>query len=233
MKPILSALATAVLIAGSMFLGGGAAQATTCPVGYHFNDIGNGTGFCASNPSGGGTGGPMVFDGGGTGSGSYGEPMAPPVKQAPSAPVYQAPPAYNPPPAYRAPAGNAPVRGTAPQIQAPPVQNHAPAPVRAPQAPAAGYAPAYTAPGGTAVQHTQGVGANPATGSVAEAGATPADVPATAAPAIVLPANEAQAVDALRSATATAPEKDAALAIVKTKINAVLDEAIGKALSNR
>jgi hypothetical protein len=222
MKPILSALATAVLIAGSMFLGGGAAQATTCPAGYHFNDIGNGVGFCASNPSGGGTGGPIVFDGGG-GGGSYGEPMAPPVKQAPSAPVYQAPPAYNPPPAYQGQTGNTPVRGTTPQIQAPPVQNHAPA---------VGYAPAYTAPGGAAVQPTQGVGANPATGSVAEAGATPADVPADA-PTIVLPANEAQAVDALRSATATAAEKDAALAIVKAKVESVLDEAIGKALSNR
>ena len=228
MKPILSALATAVLIAGSMLLGGGAAQATTCPAGYHFNDVGNGTGFCASNPTGGVGGGTGVSNGGG-GGGSYGAPMAPPVKQAPSAPVYQAPPAYNPPPAYRAPAGNAPVRGTAPQIQAPPVQNHAPAPVRAPQAPAAGYTPAYTAPGETAVQHTQGVGANPVTGSVAEAGAVPADAPATAAPAIVLPANEAQAVDALRSAAATAEQKSAALAVVTGRIGAVLD----KTLANR
>jgi hypothetical protein len=226
MKPILSALATAVLIGTSLLLGGGAAQATTCPAGYHFNDIGNGAGWCAPNPSGGVGGGSGTVNGGG-GGGSYGAPMAPPVKQAPPAPVYQAPPAYNPPPAYQAPAGNAPVRGAAPQIQAPPVQNHAPAPVRAPQAPAAGFTPAYTAPGGTAVQNTQGVGANPATGSAAEAGAAPADVPADA-PAIVLPVTEAQAVDALRSATATAPEKDAALAIVKAKVESVLDLALSR-----
>jgi hypothetical protein len=223
MKRTLTVLGTTALVGISLTFGAGPASASTCPAGQGWNAMGGGAGFCAPVFSGGGTGGGI----GGNGSVDLGGGNT----TVPQAPVFNAPAPYKAPVYAPVPAGNAPVRGTAPHIQAPPVQNHAPGaptPVRAPQAPAAGYAPAYTAPGGTAVQPTQGVGANPATGAVAEAGAAPADVPADA-PAVVLPVTEAQAVDALRSAAATAEQKFAALAVVTDRIGAALD----KALANR
>jgi len=217
MKRTLSVLGTTALVGISLTFGAGPASAGTCPAGQGWNAMGGGAGFCAP-----------VFSGGGTGSGSGSSTVVGnggnSTGAAPAAPAPQAP-VFNAPAPYKAPV-YAPVPAQ-PRIQAPPVQNHAPAPVRAPQAPAAGYTPAYTAPG-TAVQNTQGVGANPAAGAVAEAGAAPADVPADA-PAVVLPVTEARAVDALRSAAATAEQKSAALAVVTDRIGAVLD----KALANR
>lgn len=72
-------LASVPLAALLVFGTAGPAQAGTCPAGYHFNDFGNGAGFCALDATGGETGGPMVSDGGSGNTSSYGEPMAPPV----------------------------------------------------------------------------------------------------------------------------------------------------------
>jgi hypothetical protein len=222
MKRTLTVLGTTALVGISLTFGAGPASASTCPAGQGWNAMGGGAGFCAP-----------VFSGGGIGSGSGSYTVvgnggnstgAAPAAPAPQAPVFNAPAPYKAPVYAPVPVQAPPAQ---PQIQAPRVQNHAPAPVRAPQAPAGGYTPAYTAPG-TVVQNTQGVGANPATGAVAEAGAAPADVPADA-PAVVLPVTEAQAVDALRSAAATAEQKFAALAVVTDRIGAALD----KALANR
>ncbi|MET1154510.1 MAG: hypothetical protein ABWX72_09920, partial [Arthrobacter sp.] len=130
MRTLLRAVLGCTVMAGALFAAT-PAQATTCPAGYHFNDMGNGAGWCAPNPSGGGTGGPTTVNGGG-GGGSYGAPMAPPVKQAPPAPVYQAPPAYNPPPAYQAPKAPAYVAPAPAQVNVPA------APVPAPNQPVKG-----------------------------------------------------------------------------------------------
>lgn len=121
-----------------------------------------------------------------------------------------------------------PPRAPAPaNVPAPPPYKplpQAPAPAR-PQvaAPAAPARPAL--PGAAPAQ--AGTPAR-AMGVPAQQAATPAEVPAEAAPAIVLPATEAQAVDTLRSATATAPEKEAALAIVKAKVESVLELALSR-----
>lgn len=220
MKRTLTVLGTAALIGGSLVLGAGPANAGTCPAGQHWNEMGGGAGFCSPDASGGGTGGSVTIDLGGTN---------PPAPQAPAfpnpnghqAPVYQAPPVRVPVPQQPAPPALAPVR------------------VPAPQAPASGYAPAYSAPGGSTVQkNAQGVWVDPATGAVADAGlvaeaeAASLDIEApAAAPAAVLPVTEVQAVEVLRSVTATAPEKEAALAIVKARIDDVLGKALEQALA--
>jgi hypothetical protein len=207
MKPILSALATAVLIGSSLLLGTGAATAVELPP-------------CPPNHT-------MVVDASGTVGTCVRNPAPPPTA-----------------PIACSPDGNTclwngtPPRGPAPaNVPAPPPYKPLPqAPVAVKPPVAVPAAPAHNAvPGAGPAQGSYQSGQPAGTGTTvpAQQAAAPADAPVGAAPAIVLPANEAQAVDALRSATATAAEKEAALAIVKTKINAVLDEAIGKALSNR
>lgn len=247
MKRGLSALASAALLGGSLFLGAGAAQAFSCPAGQHVISMG-GINDCMPDASGGGTGGAITYDGGGQPNTGAPAPIQVPAYNNPvwtPGPI-AAPPAYQPAP-------QAPAAVPAPVA----VRPYVPA---APQAPvytgttggngyrpaATGQAPAFTPAGGGAAvtKNAQGVWVNPETGVAADAEvaaqasaaeAAPAEAPAeapAAAPAVVIPTTEVQAVDALRSATATPAEKDAALAIVKSKIDAVLTTALDKALDN-
>lgn len=158
-----------------VFCAAGAAQAGTCPAGYHFNDFGNGAGFCAQDPSGGGTGGSTVSYGGGGTTPSYGEPMAPPVVKQPSTPVYAPAPVQAPPAAPR------------------------PAPYVAPKAPAR-QAPAYVAP--VPVPAQVNVPATPAQGSnqpVKSVG--PVENPVIAGVPVEAPATEAAPPETPTAAT--------------------------------
>lgn len=65
-KALAAAQATGLLAIGVLTLGAGAANAATCPAGYHWNEMGAGPGFCSKDPSGGGTGGNTGVDLGGT-----------------------------------------------------------------------------------------------------------------------------------------------------------------------
>ncbi len=98
-----TALATAGLIAiGGVAVGAGPASAATCPAGQHWNEMGGGAGFCSPDASGGGTGGDIIIDLGGT---------TPP---APKAPVFTNPHPYQPPVYRPAPAPvRAPVKTVA------------------------------------------------------------------------------------------------------------------------
>lgn len=74
------------LLGGSMLMGSGAANASTCPAGQHWNEMGGGSGFCSPDASGGGTGGNGSVDlGGGTST------------SAPVAPIFTNPNPYTPP----------------------------------------------------------------------------------------------------------------------------------------
>jgi len=65
---------TAALLAGAaLLLTPVPAHAATCPAGQHWNAMGAGSGFCAPDDSGGGTGGSGTFDGGGS------TPVTPPL----------------------------------------------------------------------------------------------------------------------------------------------------------
>lgn len=231
MKVTFGALASAALLGGSLFLGAGAAQAFSCPAGQHVISMG-GVNDCVPDASGGGTGGNIVYNGGG-------QPNAP--APAPiQVPAYKNTdlnaPNFGPPPVY-VPAQPAPAPAAPQNVPAAPVAGSY-------RAPAGGGTGTFVAPGnGQPIARTpEGKWVNPETGVPADPGAVaqaeaaeaaPAEAaPAPAAkPAVILPATEVQAVDALRSATATPAEKDAALVIVKAKIESVLDKAIDKALN--
>jgi hypothetical protein len=110
----LSAVALAIpLLSGSLLMGAGTANAAECPVGQHWNEMGGGAGFCAMDPSGGGTGGDSTIDLGGQTN-----------TTTPVAPEFPAPAPYVPPSYGIAPA--------APIIAQP---APAPAPVAVPQKP--------------------------------------------------------------------------------------------------
>lgn len=124
---VAAALAT-VPVAGVIALSGaGVASAAPCPVGQHWNEMGGGSGFCSPDASGGGTGGSITTDLGGTNA------------PAPQAPAMPAPPAYKPPvyapapvqqPAKVVPAQQAPVRIPAAPVQAPAPAQKAPVPAQ-------------------------------------------------------------------------------------------------------
>lgn len=106
----LSSVAVVVpLMFGSLLMGAGTANATTCPAGTHWNEMGAGVGFCSPDASGGGTGGDVIIDLGG-------QPNSP----DPVAPEFPAPAPYVPP-----------LIGVAPV--APVIAQPAPAPAPAPQ----------------------------------------------------------------------------------------------------
>lgn len=227
MNRILASLGTTAILGSSLLFGAGAANAGTCPAGQHWNEMGGGSGFCSPDASGGGTGANGIYT-------APGGTTAP----APQAPVFQNP---NP---YQAPVyGNAPApaprsmqlpAAPGPAVQAPVTGNR---PDNAPAAPLQG--PSWTPAGNggptTPAQTPQSItpvpGEAPVEGQKPAPAAAPAEASASA-PAAVLPTTEVQAVAALRSATATPAEKDAALAIVKSRIDAVLTSALDKALTN-
>lgn len=188
MRTLLRTVLGCTVMAGALFAAT-PAQASTCPAGYHFNDMGNGAGYCASNPSGGGSGGPTTVNGGG-GGGSYGEPMAPPVAKQPAAPVYgpapvQAPPAAPGPAPYVAPKAPAYVAPAPAQVNGPA------APVPAPNQPVKGVAPA----------ENPVIAGVPAEAPAAEA--APAETPAGAEP------SAAATAPATTSATSATPSPTA------------------------
>jgi hypothetical protein len=242
MKRGISALASAALLGGSLFLGGGAAQAAGCPAGSHWNDMGNGAGWCAQDPSGGGTGGNTVYNGGGSPQAPAPAPIQVPVYKDPvwTPPANNIPPMYSGP-APQAPALNAPKAPTnaapkaptnpAPQQQAP--ARTAPGAGGTNRAPAAGQPSVYTAPGGQAVaKNTQGIWVDPSTGIAADAGVAAEAEQATADPAAEAQQKaeqEAQAAQALQAAKVASVAKAADTAIVKRQIEA----ALNKALDNR
>jgi len=85
----LAALTAAVALI--CLAGVGPAQAGSCRVGYHWNALAAGAGFCAPNPSGGGTGGPGTVAGSDLGGGGTPKPAQDPpapVCTPPRAPVY-------------------------------------------------------------------------------------------------------------------------------------------------
>lgn len=217
MHRTLTALGTTVLIGGSLLLSTAPAQAVempSCPPSMHLvMDPGStSTGSCVPNP------GPA--------------PTAP-IASGNNWSIWAGTPSYAPAP---------------PPVQPPP---HKPLPAPAiPEVPGqAIQVPTREAPPGSVVG-----GDNRTEPSWTPAGADPAapvgetlqsqtpvegqapvqeQAPAMLAPAAATPATEAQAVDALRSATATAAEKSVALVIVKTRIDAVLSKALDNALTRR
>src|SRR6476661_3924558 len=211
---------SAALIGGSLFLGAGAAQAIVCPAGQGAMTMG-GVRECVPLASGGGTGGDIYYNGGRQPNTSAPAPIHVPGGYTPGnlgVPDNTIPPVYVPAPQAPAPAAR-------PNIPAAPA-----APVAGVyRAPAAGGTGTFVAPGSgePAARTPESTGVNPESGVPADPGAVaqaeaaealPAEAPA-AKPAVVLRATEVQAVDALRSATATPAEKDAALGIVKAKID--------------
>jgi hypothetical protein len=62
LKRFIAAIGTTSIIAGSLFLGAGAASAANCAPGQHWNAMGAGSGFCSPNTSGGGTGADTSVD---------------------------------------------------------------------------------------------------------------------------------------------------------------------------
>ncbi|PVZ52607.1 hypothetical protein C9424_19900 [Arthrobacter sp. H-02-3] len=74
---------------GGLAVGAAPASSSTCPVGQHGNSLGGPAGWCADNPSRGGTGGDGTISGGGSTKPS--SPPAgptPPKVTLPPAPVY-------------------------------------------------------------------------------------------------------------------------------------------------
>lgn len=113
---IAAALATLPVAGVIALTGAGVASAATCPAGFHWNDMGNGAGWCAQDASGGGTGGSITYTD---------KPVAQPVPQAP---VMPQPPAYDPPVYAPLP--------PPPPVQTRPMPAPAPAPVNVRPAPA-------------------------------------------------------------------------------------------------
>jgi hypothetical protein len=171
-----AAALTAVPIAALIAIAGAeAAQAGTCPAGFHWNDLAGGAGFCSENPSGGGTGGNTSVDLGGSG-GAYGAPLPPPVVKAPAGPVY----VPGPPVGYQPPAQNAPANVPVPAPAPVPAQGNgqpAPAPASRYQAPASDYTAANSGAGAGAAEAPDYT--SPGTG--ASAAQSEAPVPATTA----------------------------------------------------
>lgn len=225
------ALASAALLGGSLFVGAGAATAAACPAGFHWNDMGNGAGWCAANASGGGTGGGTSVDGGGQKQGPIGQIVMPP--QAPDAPAWT-PPVYAAPPVYHPTAPQAPA-WTPPQAQAPTYN-----------APVAGGTGTFVAPGtGQAIERNpQGQWVDPATGAAADPQvAAAADQAAAAAPAAeaktpeaaarVKAAQEKVAAEKAQKAKADAVQKAAEIAIDRVQIEAAVTKALDSALAHR
>ncbi|SDL53285.1 hypothetical protein [Arthrobacter sp. ok362] len=93
-RKTLTTLAAAGAVAlGGLAIGAGPASAFPCPAGQHVISMGSVT-DCMPNASGGGTGGNIVYNGGG-------KPHAP--SGTSTGPVYDAPPAFNPPKNYAPP----------------------------------------------------------------------------------------------------------------------------------
>lgn len=117
---VAAALATLPIAGVIALTGAGIASAATCPAGYHWNDMGNGAGWCAQDASGGGTGGSITYTD---------APVAAPVPQAPAMPQ---PPAYQPPVfAPLPPPPPAPVKPAPVHVKPAPAQNiPAPAPAQ-------------------------------------------------------------------------------------------------------
>ena len=213
MKSAHTALAAAVLLGGSVLLGTAPANAIdmpTCPPAMH-----------------------LVMDPGSTNSGTCVADPAPP----PTAPIasgnnwsiWAGTPSYAPGP---------------PPVQPPPYKPlPAPAAPEVPgqviQVPAGEARPGSVVAGGNRTgpnwspEGTDAPSAETLQAVTPMAGQATVEEPAPATPVVVLPATEGQAVAALRSATATHAEKDAATAIVTAKITAVLDQAIAAAAGTR
>lgn len=216
MNRTLTALGTSVLLGGSLLLGTAPAHAVEmppCPPKTHLvMDPGStDTGECVHDPQPAPTA-PIACSADGTtciwgGTPRYANDPAP-----------QAPPAQNPPPRAQAPANPAPVQAAS--------RSGAPVPdvYRAGQVPAVAVAGTGQAPAGETLQSQA-----PVEGQVPVQSQTSAK----AAHAAAMPVTEVQAVDALRSATATPAQKKAALVIVKARIEAVLTEALDTALAHR
>lgn len=223
-----SALASAALLGSSLFLGAGAANAITCPAGYHTITMG-GVSDCMPNASGGGTGGDTTYDGGGQKQAPIGQIVMPP--QAPDAPAWT-PPAYTPPPVYRAPAPQAPA------YNSPVAGGYI--------APAAGGSDTFVAPGtGQAIERNpQGVWVDPATGAPAapeaaaaanqaEAAAPAGEAKTTEAATQVKAARARIAAEKLQKTKADAVQKAAEIAVVRVQIEAAVSKAIDDALAHR
>lgn len=219
MKTARTALALSALLSGSLLLGvtpALAAPALACPATMHSVDPAtHGGANCEPN----------VVPTEPLASGNNWSIWASQPTYAPGPPPVQPPP-YKPLPAPAAPEVPNQV------IQVPAGEARPGSVVAGGNAHGPNWAPAGSPAGAAAGETLQSV--TPIAGQTAANGEAPAEQQApAAAPAIVLPTTEVQAVDALRSATATPAEKDAAKAIVKTKIDAVLDKAIEKVLSGR
>lgn len=212
MNRTLVSYGTAALIGGTLLLGGAPAHASpdlACPsTMHHVDPATNGGADCAPNslPTEPLASGPnwSIWEGPATYAPAPAAPPAAPARVAPAAP--------------QAPIVPVPAPAAAPRVNvAPGGSRTVPAPN---QAPAESYVPEAVAP----------------TWVVPSEGQAPVEA-APAAPvepaAVVLPVSEAQAVDVLRSVTAAPAAKDAALAIVTSRIDTVLNQALEAALSRR
>lgn len=237
MKRGISAIASAALLGGSLFLGAGAANAIVCPAGQHAITMG-GISDCVPDASGGGTGGNIVYNGGGSPNTGAPAPIQVPGYNAPGTlggGTVTAPAPYHPVAPVQAPA--APAAPQAPQYV--PAAPQAPAynggSVYRPTAP--GQAPAFTpAGGGTLTKNPQGVWVDSQTGVAADASvaaqAAAAEAAPEAAPEAAAPeAAAAQAAAQAQQAKEAAVKKSAELAIVRVQIETAVSKALDDALA--
>lgn len=214
MHRALTVLGTSALLGASMLIGSPAfaADMPGCPPGMHLVMTSANTGNCEPDAAPAPTA-PIV-------SGNNWSIWASQPSYAPGPPPVQ-PPAYKPLPAPAAPE----------------------VPGRVIQPPAGEARPGSAVAGSSTGPNWSPTGAGAARAGTGAAtagetlqsqtpveGAAPVQeqAPAEAPPAVVMPATEAQAVNALRSATATAAEKTAAMEIVKARIDAVLTSALAR-----